>query len=62
MPYRRIKKSESGKFSHKLAQRDLAKLTYEVENTRETFEMMRFAESAFSEWLDPDEDVYDEKN
>ncbi len=33
----------------------------EVENKKETFAMMRFAESAFSEWLDPEEDIYDER-
>jgi hypothetical protein len=35
---------------------------YEVENKKETFEMMRFAESSFSEWLDPEENIYDEKS
>ena len=62
MQCRRIKKSKSEKSPHKSPRRDLAKLTHEVENGRETFEMMRLAESAFGEWLEPDEDIYDEKS
>ena len=39
---------------------DFMKLSIEIEERAETFEMMRLAESGFEEWNEPGEDIYDE--
>lgn len=57
----RIKKSEIKKMVFQLPQQDLVELFEELESRMETFEMMRMAESAFAEWLEPEEDIYDEE-
>ena len=57
----KTKKSEIKKLLFQLPQQDLAELFEELESRMETFEMMRLAESAFAEWLDPEEDIYDQK-
>jgi len=44
-----------------LPQSELVELFEELESRIETFEMMHVAESAFAEWLEPEEDTYDEE-
>ncbi len=57
----KIKKNELKKALFQLSQRDLVELFEELESRMETFEMMRIAESAFAEWLEPEEDIYVEE-
>ena len=57
----KTKKSEIKKLLFQLPQQDLAELFEELESRMETFEMMRLAESGFSEWLEAGEDIYEEK-
>lgn len=59
-------KMKLGKFEIKqlifqLPQNELTELFEELESQLETFEMMRLAESGFSEWLEAGEDIYEEK-
>ena len=39
---------------------ELSELMKKLRETTETFGMMRLAESAFAEWDDPEEDIYNE--
>ena len=43
----------------KFSKEDLIKLDEEIHKYLESFAMMGAAETAFSEWLDPEEDIYD---
>ena len=43
-----------------LSPSELSELMKKLRETTETFGMMRLAESAFAEWDDPEEDIYNE--
>ena len=57
----KLGKIEIKQFLFQLPQNDLIELFEELESRLETFEMMRLAESGFSEWLEDGEDIYEEK-
>lgn len=42
----------------KFSKEDLIKLDEEIHKYLEVFTLMGAAETAFSEWLDPEEDIY----
>lgn len=44
----------------KLPKREIIKLDNEIHKYLETFMMMESAETAFSDWLSPEEDIYSE--
>ena len=57
----KLGKIEIKQLLFQLPQNDLIELLEDLESRLETFEMMRLAESGFSEWLEEGEDIYEEK-